>query len=90
MNAQVQTKISKMLTDTRGAPMMYAMCVESMLQRVATLLEVAGVQFSVTEFYGKHGGVEGNCLLLRVPSGMSFDDWSKTVIDDALGMLNVL
>lgn len=86
MNAHHQ-KILRMLTDTRGAPMMYAISVEAMLMRVSTLLEVAGVQFSVTEFYCKHGGKYGSSYLLQVPVGVTFDDWAKSVIDDGLEML---
>lgn len=76
-----------MLWDTRAAPMMYALCEEAMLMRTSTLLEVAGVEFSCTEFYSKHGGRDGAGLLLKRPDGMSFDDWTHKVVDDALMML---
>ena len=82
------SKIIRMLNDTRRTPAMYSQSVEAMLMRVTTLLEVSGTQFSVVEFYCKHGGKMGNSYLLEIPRGMTFDDWSHQVIDDALGMLN--
>lgn len=63
---------------------MYTVSVETMLMRVTSLMEAAGVNFSVTEFYCKHGGKYGNTYLLQKPENMTFDDWSRQVIDDAI------
>jgi hypothetical protein len=84
----MRPKIIRMLNDTRRTPAMYSQSIEAMLMRVTTLLEVAGVQFSVVEFYCKHSGKNGNCYLLEKPKDMSFDSWSHQVVDDALSMLN--
>jgi len=86
MNA-LTPKIIRMLTDTAKAPRMYATSVEALLMRVSTLLEVSGVQFSVVEFYCKHGGAEGSTYLLEKPADMSFDDWARQVIDEAIKMI---
>ena len=80
-------KIGKMLANTRATPEMYAISVEAMLMRVSTLLEVAGVEFKVQEFYCKHGGKYGSGYLLQVPVGVTFGDWARTVCDDGLQML---
>jgi len=80
-------KIIRMLTDTAKTPQMYAYSVEVMLMRVSTLLEVSGVNFSVVEFYCKHGGRDGNSYLMEKPADMPFDDWARQVIDDAIKMI---
>lgn len=80
-------KIVAMLKRTAAAPQMFTYSVETMLMRVTTLLEVAGVSFSVVEFYCKHGGRKGNTYLLELPANMSFDDWTKVVVDDALRLI---
>lgn len=80
-------KIVKLLTNTAKAPRTLTSSVETMLMRVTTLLELSGVEFSVTEFYSKHGGREGNCYLLELPANTSFDDWTKMVVDDAIKMI---
>lgn len=86
MNA-LTPKVIRMLADTAKTPQMYAFSVEAMLMRVSTLLEVSGVQFSVVEFYCKHGGREGNTYLLEKPADMAFDVWARQVIDDAIKMI---
>lgn len=80
-------KIIRMLTDTAKTPGMYAYSVEPMLMRVSTLLEVSGVQFSCTEFYCKHGGKYGNTYLMELPKGMSFDEWTRQMVADAISMI---
>jgi hypothetical protein len=80
-------KIKRMLLSTAKTPQMYAHSVEAMLMRVSTLLEVSGVQFSVVEFYCKHGGRQGNAYLLEKPENLSFDAWTQIMVDDAIEML---
>lgn len=80
-------KIVRMLADTAKTPQMYAHTVEVMLMRVSTLLEVSGIQFSVVEFYCKHGGRVGNTYLMEKPADMTFDVWTRQVIDDAINMI---
>ena len=86
MNA-ITPKVIRMLTDTARAPAVYAQSVEAMLMRVSTLLEVAEIPFSVTEFYCKHSGQEGNSYLLEIPAGMTFETWACQVIDDAIKLI---
>ncbi len=83
----LKAKIVRMLTDTAKTPSMYAITVEVMLMRISTLLEVGGVDFSVVEFYCKHGGKHGNTYLFELPEGMTFDAWAKVVVADALSMV---
>lgn len=80
-------RILRLLTATAKYPRMYAQSVEAMLMRVTTLLEAAGVDFSIVEFYCKHGGREGNRYLLQVPENLTFDDWAKLMVDDAVSMI---
>lgn len=87
MNQHIVPKIIRMLTDTAKTPSMYAYAVEPMLMRVSTLLEVSGVQFSCTEFYTKHGGRDGSGYLMEIPAGMSFDEWTRQVVNDAIQMI---
>ena len=87
MNNPAIPKIIRMLTDTAKTPGMYAYSVEPMLMRVSTLLEVSGVQFSCTDFYCKHGGKYGNTYLMELPEGMSFDEWTRRMVDDAIKMI---
>lgn len=87
MNHQIAPKCIGMLLATAKTPQMYAQSVEAMLMRVSTLLEVSGVQFSVVEFYCKHGGREGNAYLLEKPADMSFDQWTHAMVDDAIKMI---
>ena len=58
-----------------------------MLMRISTLLEASGVSFSTVEFYCKHGGRDGCSYLLEKPAGMSFDDWTRQVVADAISMI---
>ena len=80
-------KILKMLNDTKLYPRMYAVSEEAVLMRVSTLLEVAGVSFSCSEFYRKHSQTEGNIPLLKRPDNVDFDTWTRSVVDDGLEML---
>lgn len=80
-------KILKMLEATAKTPQMFSYSVETMLMRISTLLEVSGIQFSVVEFYAKHGGRKGNILLMEKPADVAFDDWTKQVVDDAIKMI---
>jgi hypothetical protein len=81
-------KIIRMLSDTAKTPQMYAHSVEVMLMRVSTLLEVSGVDFSIVEFYCKHGGRQGNTYLMEKPANITFDEWTRQVVDDAVKMIS--
>lgn len=82
------SRIEELLKQTRAAPQMYAHDVETFLMRISTLLEVVSTVFVPRDFYITHGGKKGSLYAFKIPEGMTFDDWAKGVIDDALAMVS--
>lgn len=81
----IKDKAEALLLGTRKAPRMYAASRESMMNRVATILEMASIEFIVIDFYAKHLGTKGNAYATF--SEEFQDDWAHQVIDDALLLL---
>lgn len=79
------SRAKEILAITRKAPGMFAYYRESLLSRVATVLEMAEVDFVATKFYGKHAGTYGNTY--KTLHDTFDDNWAHQVIDDALKMI---
>lgn len=79
-------KAESLLVLTRKTPRMFASSRESMMNRVATILEMADVDFVVIDFYKKHLGTYG-CAYLTWHEEFQ-DEWGHQVIDDALQLLH--
>lgn len=77
-------RLLEILANTFQRPRMYAQSVEPMLMRIVTLIEVAVPGFSSSDFYIKHSGKDGSCYAFKIPDSMDFDEWTRSVIDDAL------
>jgi hypothetical protein len=82
----IKNKAESLLLLTRKTPRMFALNCESMMNRVATILEMADIDFVVIDFYEKHLGIYGNTYLLSHEEVK--DDWAHQVIDDALQILH--
>lgn len=79
-------KAEELLLVTKKCPGMFASNRESMMNRVATILEMASVKFVVIDFYKKHLGTYG-CAYLTWYEKVE-DEWGHQVIDDALQLLH--
>jgi hypothetical protein len=80
------SKAREVLDVTRKTPRMFASSRESMLNRVATVMEMIEVDFVPTDFYVKHLGAQGSSY--KSWDDPVDDDWARVVIDDALGMIS--
>ena len=82
----IKDKAESLLLLTRRNPRMFASNCESMMNRIATILEMTDIDFVVIDFYKKHLGTYGNTYLLWHEEFQ--DDWAHQVIDDALQLLH--
>ena len=82
----IKDKAESLLLLTRRAPGMFSGSRESMMNRVATILEMADVDFVVIYFYKKHLGTYG-CAYLTWHEEVQ-EAWGHQVIDDALQLLH--
>ena len=79
------TKAQEILNQIRKAPGMYAICRESWVNMVSTILWMADINFDVQGFYKEHLGVDGNSY--QDPLGQVETAWARSVVDDALAMI---
>ena len=79
-------KAKKLIEETAKTPYMYATCKESYFNRIASIMEMTEVDFSVRDFMSLSFDKEGSAYLgVHDPIDL---EWAKKLTDRAIALCN--